>query len=198
MLPLLGKSRVRASRQRPNSTTPSPGLRNIPRSGLSRTCSFQCQRVTNGERDLPSSPTPRHPSHVWACVRGRTQPQYLCHAPTQQGDRLGASLLPWIKMLEKTTSLKQFNTGQKRHILICTAMHLGHKFTQHNWKKKSKLCFYTYSMVSASFLATYLSLHLWMLLYTHTNKQLRHECSFRLPSSSNKVQTCIASYATQP
>lgn len=153
------------------------------------------------ERDLRCSPSPPRSTQFLLKLASLEKGHRLSTCATlllQQGVRLGARLLPWTKMLEKTTSLKQFNTGQKRHILICTAMHLGYKFTQHNWKKKSKLCFYTYSMVSASFLATYLSLHLWMLLYTHTNKQLRHECSFRLPSSSNKVQTCIASYATQP
>lgn len=115
-----------------------------------------------GTRDLRYSPNPPRSTRRVLKLASLEKGHRLSTCSYFSGElRLGAWLLPRIKMLEKTTSLKQRNTGQKRHILICTAMHLGYKFTQHNWKKKkSKLCFYTYFMVSASFLATYLSLHL--------------------------------------
>lgn len=97
------------------------------------------QLVTWEERDLHHSPNPPHSTQFLLKLAWLEKGHRLSTCATlllQQGVRLGAWLLPWIKMLEKTTSLKQFNTGQKRHILICTAMHLGYKFTQHNWKKK--------------------------------------------------------------
>lgn len=110
-------------------------------------------------------PCPVAPSHL--VLLGRTRSEHLQHTPSAAAS-LGASLLPRVKMLEKTTSLKQFNTGQKRHILICTAMHLGYKFTQHNWKKKIRTML-LYLFHSISLIPSHLpfSASLNAAIYTH-------------------------------
>lgn len=103
-----------------------------------------------GKRPVAPPPHLTAPNSYWNLCHWRKDTDQV-PAPRSYFSReldLGARLLPRNKRLEKTTSLKQFNTGQKRHILICTAMHLGYKFTQHNWKKIQTMLLYLFHGVS--------------------------------------------------
>lgn len=128
-------------RERVRATRPGLSTRQLdPRQGDTPlelgSSGLHCAAVSAcGGKEVCHAPALQHPV-TWCRWEGH-RAEHLQHTPSAAASP-GASLLPRVKMLEKTTSLKQFNTGQKRHILICTAMHSGYKFTQHNWKKKIK------------------------------------------------------------